>query len=89
MQPQGFYDFPPLDVPIHLAANCHHAAAAGAQQQQQQQQQLLMQQEQQQQQQQQRGSSRSRGSQTARLSSRRMMIELSGATPVRPLGFGV
>ncbi|CDJ31263.1 ubiquitin carboxyl-terminal hydrolase, putative [Eimeria mitis] len=71
MQPQGLYDFPPVDLPIHLAANCHHAVAAAQQHHQQEQQQTH-----------QKGSSRSRAAQGSRLFSRRMMAEISGATPV-------
>ncbi|CDI85002.1 ubiquitin carboxyl-terminal hydrolase, putative [Eimeria praecox] len=71
MQPQGLYDFPPVDLPIHLAANCHHVVAAAQQLQQHEQPQT-----------QQKGSSRSRSAQGSRLFSRRMMAEISGATPV-------
>lgn len=73
MQPQGLYDFPPVDLPIHLAANCHHAVATAVATVQQQQQQQTNQ----------KGSSRGRSAQGSRLFSRRMMTEVSGATPVK------
>ncbi|CDJ63051.1 ubiquitin carboxyl-terminal hydrolase, putative [Eimeria necatrix] len=70
MQSQGLYDFPAVDLPIHLAANCHHALVTSQQQPQEQQQQ------------QQKGNIRSRSAQGLRLFSRRMMAEVSGAMPV-------